>query len=472
MDLTGHLNIFGSIALFGYIPMVLMLFALLPSRTACIWGFLIAWLFLPMDHVPVQGFTDYNKASAACLGILLGCLIFDSESLFAFRPRLWDLPMFVWCLSPYISSVENGLGAYDGLSQVARQITFWGFPYFIGRLYFSDLVGLRELAIAIVVGGILYLPLCWFEIRFSPQLHRIVYGHHQHEFGQSVRYNSYRPTVFMQHGLAVGMWMAAATVTAFWLFFTRTVKHLMGMPMWLVFGMLLVTSVLCRSVGAIALMFAGIFVLMLTRWIRMPVLVIALALAPTAYMYLRGTEIWSGRALVREIAQTDARGASSLQVRLTSERLMVNHAMKRPIFGWAAWDRSRGRDDEGNDLAIPDAYWLIAIGHFGLVGLTALTALLCLPLLLLAGKIPVNFWAHPGAAPAAALAVIPALYMCDNLMNAMVNPIFILCAAGISGLTFSMRRPQSSGAQPTAAHPAPPAGRQTVSVPRSLLARV
>ncbi|MDP9174831.1 MAG: O-antigen ligase domain-containing protein [Planctomycetota bacterium] len=396
-----------------------------------------------MDHVQMRGFTDYNKASAAAVGILLGCLIFDSETLFAFRPKIWDLPIIVWCICPFLSSIENGLGAYDGLSAMAYQTTFWGLPYFIGRLYFSDLAGLRELAEGIVIGGLLYVPLCWFEIRFSPQLHRIVYGHHQHEFGQSVRYGAYRPMVFMQHGLAVGMWMASATVTAFWLFLNRTVPRLMGMPMVVIFLLLIVTTVFCRSMGAITLMFVGIGVLTMTRFVRWPVWVIALALAPSAYMYLRGSDIWDGRNLVKQIAQTDPRGAASLAARIQSENLLVHHALKRPIFGWGLWNRFRIVDEEGNDQAVPDGLWVIALGHNGLVGLVAVTAVLTLPLLLLAWRIPVELWAHVGAAPAAAMAVIPALYMCDNLMNAMVNPIFILCAAGVSGLAFSLRQPQS-----------------------------
>ena len=37
-------------------------------------------------------------------------------------------------------------------------------------------------------------------------------------------------------------------------------------------------------------------------------------------------------------------------------------------------------------------------------------------------------------APAGALAILLGLYMLDNLLNAMINPIFMVAAGGITGL--------------------------------------
>jgi hypothetical protein len=33
------------------------------------------------------------------------------------------------------------------------------------------------------------------------------------------------------------------------------------------------------------------------------------------------------------------------------------------------------------------------------------------------------------------------LHMCDNLFNAMINPIFIICAGGLTGLNFKFASP-------------------------------
>jgi len=98
---------------------------------------------------------------------------------------------------------------YDGFSEIVRAFIGWGLPYLIGRVYFNDLESLQELAVGIFIGGLIYIPFCWFEVRFSPQLHKWVYGFRQHSFIQNVRDGGYRPMVFMQHGLMVGMWMGA-----------------------------------------------------------------------------------------------------------------------------------------------------------------------------------------------------------------------------------------------------------------------
>ena len=64
-----------------------------------------------------------------------------------------------------MSAVTNGLGAWDGMSAVLEQFTLFGIPYYIGRVYFNDWEGFRELGVAIFLGGVIYVPLCLFEIR-------------------------------------------------------------------------------------------------------------------------------------------------------------------------------------------------------------------------------------------------------------------------------------------------------------------
>jgi hypothetical protein len=451
MEYSNYGNSLVYVALFGWIPFIIGLFAILPPRRAVIYGFLAAWLFLPMAHIAVPGFTDYNKMSAACFGVLISALIFDSGTLFAFRPTVWDIPMFIWCICPCFSSLTNGLGFYDGLAAIAYQTTFWGLPYLIGRIYFNDLRGLRELAMGIVVGGLIYVPLCWYEIRFSPQLHKMVYGFFQYDFSQSEREGGYRPMVFMQHGLAVGLWMGATTICAFCIYRSKLVREMWGIPMGLLFFILLLTSICCRSTGATVLMLGGLAVAALTFWTHRKVFLILLTLAPIVYMVARGTGIWTGEDLIAEIRHYDTGRADSLQIRLTSERFFVDKAMRQPLFGWAGWNRFRETDENGNELGVPDALWIIALGHHGLVGLCSLTASLLLPIPLLMWKIPVRYWMHPGVAPAAALAIICGIYMCDNLLNAMINPIFVLGAGGICGLAFTLRQPHAAVFR---AHPA------------------
>src|SRR3989337_928160 len=132
--------------MFGWIPFVLLLFAVLPPRRAILFAYLGAFLFLPNAAYQLQGLPDYTKMSSANLGALCGMILFDPSRLLKFRPHPADLPVALFCLTPFVSSVNNGLGIYDGLSVVLSRIILWGIPYLSGRTYFTNLQSLRELA--------------------------------------------------------------------------------------------------------------------------------------------------------------------------------------------------------------------------------------------------------------------------------------------------------------------------------------
>src|SRR4051794_33743404 len=132
------------LTLFSWIPFVLFLFLILPPRRAVIWAFLLAWLFLPMAGYSVPGLPDYTKMSATTLGVLIGAALFDSDRLLSFRPKWVDIPILLYCGSPFVTSYLCGLGMYDGCSEIVRAFIIWGLPYFIGRIYFNDLESIRE----------------------------------------------------------------------------------------------------------------------------------------------------------------------------------------------------------------------------------------------------------------------------------------------------------------------------------------
>ena len=448
-------NFFAAFALFAYIPFAFFLFVVFPPRKAVIYDFLVAWLFLPMSHLPLHGFTDLNKMSAACVGTLAAAIVFDSATVFSFRPKIWDLPMLIWCICPGISSLCNNLGMYDAVSAVVYQLTSWGLPYFIGRIYFNDLVGLRELAIGIVAGGLIYVPLCWFEIRMSPQLHVWVYGYHQHDFSQAERYGGYRPMVFMAHGLAVAMWMATASLTAFWLWKCKAVDKVLGISMGWASVVLFVTTLALRSVGAECLMMLGIMTLLLSGSTHSRVWILLLTLIPPVWITIRASDVWNGRNLVEFVQQYDKRAADSLETRFHSERVLSERASLKPIAGWTPWYFLSAKA-VAQQRAIPDQMWLIAFCQFGLIGVISLTVTLLMPIWLVMGRIPLRYWKHPGAAAPAALSMLLTLHMCDNLFNAMINPIFIICAGGLTALNFTFRTPAEFAPRRTAKTPSTP----------------
>jgi len=371
--------------------------------------------------------------------VMLGVALFDSSRLMAFRRSVWDLPMLVWCLVPFASSMTNGLGVYDGASSVLQQTVTWGVPYFIGRLYFADSPGLRDLALAVVLGGVIYIPLCLWEVRMSPQLHDTIYGYRPHSFAQTKRFGGWRPMVFMQHGLAVGLFMAFATIIAFWLWFSGAVKRLFGFPFWPVVVALGVTTVLCKSAFAVLAMLTAFGSLMAAKWFRTRIFVAALVLFAPIYMTARTAGGWSGEELLQLGRLISEERSASLETRLNSSDQLTEKALQRPVFGWGGHSRNLIKDDRGRNEAIPDAFWVITLGTYGLVGLVSVTTVLLLPPAKLTLRAPIKRWLAPSAAPAVGLAMAVTIYMLDNLLNAMANPVFVVAAGGLTGLAIRRR---------------------------------
>ena len=458
------------IALLAWMPLVLCLFALLRPRHAVLAAYVGGWLFLPMYGMKIPVLPDLDKVTATSLPVVWAVLVFDTGRALSFRPRWFDLPMAAWCAAPFFSSVENGLGAWDGGSAVLQNLVLWGIPYYVGRLYFADWEGVRELAVALFVGGLIYLPLCWYEMRFSPQLHKRIWGYHQHQFAQTVREGGYRPMVFMQHGLAVGMWMAVTALVGIWLWMTGTLRRLWNVPVGWFALPLLVTAILCRSTGATVCLLAGLATLAWIKYVRNALPLLCLIALVPAYMLLRAGGVWSAGDMT-SLASTafSEKRVQSLQTRVVAEDLLVEKAMHRPAFGWGRWSRQeparapwRIYDDRGKDVAPTDGMWVIVLGQSGLVGLTTITLTALLPPLLYRRRVPPAWWSHPLAAPGAALAVLLALHMIDNLLNAMLNPIFVLAIGGLSALGQTAAAPQPVAA-PAPATAAPPGGMPTTA---------
>lgn len=437
------------IVMFGWIPFVLYLFNWLPAKRALVVSFIAAWLFLPQASFPLPGLPDYTKMSATCYGVLFATIIFDAKRFSLFQPDWIDLPILVWCVCPLVSSMSNGLGLYDGVAATVAQTVEWGVPYYLGRVYLNDLDGLRKLAIGIVTGGLLYIPLCLFESRFSPQLHRIVYGFHAHSFAQTMRYGGYRPTVFMEHGLMVGAWMMAAALISVWLWQAGVIKQIWGIPINLLVAALLVTVVVVKSTGAWILLAVGLVILFVAQWFRTSLLVLVLMLSIWSYLYVGVTGNFSGDQVVSVVSQViNEDRAGSLEFRFDNEKILSDKARQKMVFGWGGWGRSRVYDAWGEDISITDSLWIIIFGANGVVGLASLTAFLLLPVFRFLQRYPASLWLNRNVAPAAALAVLLVLYMLDCVLNAMINPIYTLACGGIAGLVLK----QASSTKRTRIH--------------------
>ena len=409
-----------------------------PVRRIVIVSIIGGNLFLPQMAIALPGFPNYSKPLVAGLGALIAALILAAPKLLTWKPKPIDLFVLAFICAPGLSSLMNGLGPWDATSVTVNRVLEWGVAYWVGRSLFQEPHEIRELAIGFVVGGMAYAPLCVWESVMSPQLNRQLYGFTTSEFIMNYRLGGWRPVVFMQHGLAVGAWMASSSLVAWILWRSKSIPRISGIPMsWIAIGLVLITINL-RSTGAILLLIGLIGAVEFVQLTRTRLALLVLILMPTSYIAMR-TMGWEGQELIQAAAQLGPERAGSLEMRLVNDTLIVEKTMQRPVFGWGGWGRWRVRDIYGNDITISDSWWGILLGTTGVFGLTAAYGTFVAPIfILIRRKSKQNiFEGANGAAWAIGFSIL--LFVLDTLANAMPNSSFMLAAGVMSSFVMSRR---------------------------------
>jgi hypothetical protein len=426
------------LALYGFPALVVVLFVLFGARRAIAVAHVAGWAFLPVATIDLPG-VEYDKAAAIAIGCAVGVLLFDLPRLLALRPILADLGVLATVAAPMASSLANDLGAYDGFVNSLARVFLWGLPYLFGRLYFADRDGLFVLAKSLVWGGLVYVPLCLWELRMSPQLHAQVYGFYAHASGftQVVRFGGWRPTVFMHHGLMLGLWMATASIAAFGLAFVKrgSEARFLGLRALHAALLLLAVTVLCKSSASIAWAVGGALLLWLGQRTNVRPFAYALAVLPLLYVTVRTFDLWSGAALVDAIEAVGAPDrAESLDYRLEAERLLADKALEQPLFGWGGYMRGFvpwARSVSG--FVVPDGLWTLYFNMHGLLGLGGLLVMLLAPLWSVLRGTRGAAWCRGERAVVVALAFVVAFFAVDCLLNAMVVPLILVAGGAVCG---------------------------------------
>lgn len=439
------------IVMYGWLLVVLYLFVRFPAQRAVIISLIVAWLFLPQVSIPIPGLPPYTKMAAACYGILLGTLVYDTARFSSFKPGWLDLPMLIYCLCPILSQVTNG---GSPISPTFNQIIGWGLPYFLGRLYLNNLDGLRQLAIGMFAGGLAYIPFTMIEGVKGPILHQMVYGVNAFEdWGQARRMGGWRPVVFMQHGLMVGLWMMTAALIGTWLWQTGTLKKFQGRPIKPLVIVLIIAFFLCRSTGAYSLFGMALLVLFSAKWFRTSLPLLLIIGYIVFYLYIAASGQFSSKDVMGVVTPIFGEERSaSLKFRFDMEEILGDKARQRFLFGWGDSGGNRVYNDYGKDISVTDSLWIIAFGTNGAVGLASLFSALLLPVIVFClFRYPARTWSNPKVAPAAVLGVALTMYVFDCVLNAMTNPIFAVIAGAISGLV--LKAPESLKVKKTTAPP-------------------
>lgn len=445
------MNSFGTLVLTVWVPATFLLFLALPKRTALLVAVIGGFLFLPCGSIKFPGMPDFNKQMVTCLGPFVAALLTDPVRVFKLRFSWRDLPMVVLVATPFASSITNGLGAHDGFSENFQYLLLWGVPYLLGRIYLADEAGLRALAHAIVVGGLIYVPLCLFEVRMSPQLHIYLYGFIPGAF-EPMRYGTFRPAVFLTNSLTVGAWMMTAAIVSFAMVRYRMFRPPFTLRPGMVVTALVATTVLCKTIASIVLMLLGWFALRLAQRRRLRGLLLVLVAFPPLFVASRVTGVVDRKSLQSAFSFLPDDRAESLDYRAKNEDVLIDKALDRSTFGWGGWGRSRIVNESGDDVSVVDSIWVLIFGKNGLVGLLGLMGFLCIGPATFLARVPERWWTRPDVAPALCFAVIATFFAIDCTLNAMISPVALMVIGAL--VSFKPAAPPPPRPAPAAALPA------------------
>lgn len=452
--MTVAANTLAYIALFGWPLISVPLFFLLRLPVAFAISVLGADLLLPANlSVKFEMIPAIDKSTIACLSAAIGCSLSARRLPLSFSSfRAINFLVVVYLLGPFVTSVLNGdpvqsgnrvlpgVGLYDAGSAFIIQLILI-FPLLLGRQVIRTDRDIADIFRVLVVSGMLYSILLLFEVRMSPQLHYWIYGYYPSQFAQAIREGGFRPMAFMGHGLLASFFLMTCVVGATAL--SRLNFRLIGVPAGWLAAYLGGVLVVCKSLGSLVY---GLALAPLVRWTTPKIqlrVAIVLAMIGLTYPITRTFNLFPQNALVAVADSISDDRARSLDFRFTNEDQLLAKASERFWFGWGRYGRSRIYDDYGSDV-VTDGRWIITFGQFGAFGFISEFGLLALPIFFAARAVR-GIKDQRAGLLLAALALIQAVRIIDQLPNASINPWAWLLTGALLGRVELYRRKSEKG---------------------------
>lgn len=455
-------NIIAHIVFYSWPLVVYIIFRKQPLVPALMWSMVLGYLFLParmgFDLPAIPTITKFELTS---LSVAFMCWLKLREEKQANRWKevpaetkreakpvrksrgrtILILISTMIIMAPILTVLTNndpifvgprvlpGLRPYDIFSMLGVTL-FFLLPFWLGRRYLSSpeshVIILKVLCIALLGYSLLAL----WEVRMSPQLNRTLYGFTASSFLQHMRAGGFRPLVFLDHGLSLGILLSMCVLAAGALW-RHTRATTTNAPIWLFcLGWLLFTLVLAKSVGALLISLALLPFVILTKTRGQLLVAAVLAGIVILYPMLRGAG-YIPTEEIHEIALSYSEDrAQSLKFRLDNEDRLLEKANEKPLFGWGSWGRNMVYDIyTGRNISVTDGTWIIFIGTFGWFGYIARFGLITIPIILLA----LNRRRLDISIATAGLAIVLAANLVDLLPNSSLRPITLLIAGALMG---------------------------------------
>ena len=460
-------NTFAFLVLFSWPLVVVFLFRSMPLPKALCWSLIAGYLLLPQRtgfNLPMLPTIDKNSVpSLAALVMCLGLAYRDrlqeawrgrggGMGAGALLGRLRSVPrqggakalfyallaiVFVAPIATVLTNREPlffgprvlpGLTFYD-MGNMVQGAIMTMIPFMLAMRFLATSARHVILLRTLVLAGLAYSLLMLVEIRLSPQLNTWIYGFFQHSWSQHARALGWRPIVFLNHGLWVGIFIATATLAACVLWRQSLRDRIAATPWSMAALWLALVLVLSSNFGATALVILLAPVVLLAPP-RVQILVAAvIAGSVLLFPMLRSAGFVPTDAAVSTIARIAPTRAASLQFRFNQEDRLLDRASLKPLAGWGPWGRNRIFDENtGRDVTVTDGAWIIFIGRDGWIGYIARFGLLTIPIILLALR------RRDQLTPATSgLSLVSAAGLMDLIPNATITPVTLLVAGALTG---------------------------------------
>jgi len=443
------------VALLIWVPLSLAVFALVKKPHRAVAILLVAGaIFLPeRETLTIPLLPDITKKTIACAWAFIPAFIWARQRLR--RPRLGKMVWFLVGATVVIdvfraalngdalvfgASIVPPIPLHTAITFILDDLLVLFVPFYLGATLFNEREALKDLFKVFAIAGLSYIPFTLIEMRLSPQLHNWVYGFMQHEFAQVVRDGGYRPMVFMEHGLAVALFMATCALLATGL--AKLKERIGAFPALGCAIALTVIVTLLRSFGAL------IFLISLAPllWFTSPRTQIraAAVLGTLVLLYplLRAFDWIPTKQLVEWTGMYSMDRAGSLSFRFENEDIILHKVFERPYFGWGGFGRIFIFDYwTGGETVTFDGAWLITYAQSGVTGFIAKFALLIWPLWQ-AWRRQKRIRIKGDQILIGALSLTTAMVVMDLLPNGMFTYFPYLLSGALLGATRELSRPE------------------------------
>lgn len=437
-------NIIAYLALASWPIVAFVLYRRLPEAQAFVWTILAGYLLLPPAPAgfAIPGLVFLTKEAIAPLSAFAARWIVHGRSKHGILPRStllrWLIYLYVFSpiltlltnLSPIFFGdiVVNGMHPKEVVGLIVTKVITL-LPFLLTRQVIREGDGQREFLKAVLIAGLLYSLLMLIEVRLSPQMNLWVYGFFQHNFGQMVRGDGFRPIVFLYHGLWTAFFAMMALYAAAVLFRLGAPEHRLKYAVAMVY--MAVVLVLCKSLGSLLFAMFLVPLVLLTPagfQMRLATIIIGMVLLYPVY---RLTGLLAGDGLVALASEISSERAQSLEFRFANENVLLTRAMERPLFGWGTWGRNHLFDPEtGRIMTVTDGQWVLTLGVFGWIGYLAEFGLLAAAFLQARQRVLTRGGATTWVAP---MSLLFAINMIDLIPNATLTPMTWMIAGMLAG---------------------------------------